>query len=724
MVMVWLCQPCRLKYDGQIPLFKQNITYQIEEDVVCRGVKHYVAIHQNSAEFGESWSALCSMVPKYTNIPQLTDEFDEVQESEYREWSVFRSQKELQIDLCPAEVELIQGMTFSPTASLDEVPGLFAHPDGSTTTKLREESKHLFGKSASSSFFAFIPISFWKQVVTFSNGRAAETSGQLGAPIELEELMIFLGIQWYMTLVDKGEMRNYWFDNEDSNIFPGQSSTSLATVMSWKRYLYIRKILSFRPRTSAEELSSDPAASIRPLITILKIRCCRHVIPGRDVAVDEASIASKSKYARHIIVYNPRKPTGKYHFKLYVCCCSTTWIVLDFKLHCSSDLKNRLANVISPAEIDRLAALTEKSSEIRKHVIEVTNSLRGSRRVVNTDNFYTSCLLLESLRTVGLYGRGTVRSSSKHFPRYTMVGSTDTKRGTMKQGVCVEKHIVAASWVDGSVVNVISNADDSGTTTVYRRIRQQREPFKAPKCVSEYNTAMQGVDRHDQLRGRFSVANGHTFKKWYKKLAMAMIDIARCNAYICHQMARRSNHSGFSDGEDSPESSRRDEHRAFVASLVREMFDGTWKESLSDDDGMLFANSNDGPTSSLCHAANTAVSSGTNDVCVARESWIALKDRSRAIRECTVCRFECRNPTQKTDYCEKHKAALCKRTYPIDKSKPHLCQEASWSCWQKYHGYYLPNLVYNLEGHLMRSSSIYKMQAPFLRSKASKRTTR
>lgn len=245
--------------------------HQIEEDVVCRGVKHYVAIHQNSAEFGESWSALCSMVPKYTNIPQLTDEFDEVQESEYREWSVFRSQKELQIDLCPAEVELIQGMTFSPTASLDEVPGLFAHPDGSTTTKLREESKHLFGKSASSSFFAFIPISFWKQVVTFSNGRAAETSGQLGAPIELEELMIFLGIQWYMTLVDKGEMRNYWFDNEDSNIFPGQSSTSLATVMSWKRYLYIRKNLSFRPRTSAEELSSDPAASIRPLITILKI---------------------------------------------------------------------------------------------------------------------------------------------------------------------------------------------------------------------------------------------------------------------------------------------------------------------------------------------------------------------------------------------------------------------------------------------------------------------
>lgn len=76
-----------------------------------------------------------------------------------------------------------------------------------------------------------------------------------------------------------------------------------------------------------------------------------------------------------------------------------------------------------------------------------------------------------------MYGRGTVRSSSKHYPRYTMIqGSDELARGAMKQGVCVAKHIVAASWVDGSIVNVVSNADDSGTTTVYRRIKQRTSP--------------------------------------------------------------------------------------------------------------------------------------------------------------------------------------------------------------------------------------------------------
>lgn len=227
--------------------------------------------------------------------------------------------------------------------------------------------------------------------------------------------MKFLGILWYMTLVDKGEM-NYWVDDEEASISPGDRAIGLGSIMTWRRFLYIRRNLSFRSGVTTADLQRVPAARIRPLISILKSRCLRHVDVGRNVAVDEASIACQSRYARHIIVFNPQKPTGKYHFKLYACCCSTSWYMVSFKLHCSSDLVDRLDGVVPHPEIHRHADLTAKSSEIRSHVMEVTASLKGSSRIVNTDNFYTSCLLLESLRTVGLYGRGTVRSSSKHFP--------------------------------------------------------------------------------------------------------------------------------------------------------------------------------------------------------------------------------------------------------------------------------------------------------------------
>lgn len=83
---------------------------------------------------------------------------------------------------------------------------------------------------------------------------------------------------------------------------------------------------------------------------------------------------------------------------------------------------------------------------------------------------------------------------------------------------------------------MLSTADASTTTTVERMIGRVRNGFTAPTCIIEYNQFMQGVDRMDQLRSRFSIADAHTFKKWHKKLALAYIDIARCNAYIARKM--------------------------------------------------------------------------------------------------------------------------------------------------------------------------------------------
>ncbi|GMF55650.1 unnamed protein product [Phytophthora fragariaefolia] len=133
-----------------------------------------------------------------------------------------------------------------------------------------------------------------------------------------------------------------------------------------------------------------------------------------------------------------------------------------------------------------------------------------------------------------------------------MIRKKDEKsRCYMKQGVCTAKHIAAASWVDGSIVNVISNADASNISTVYRRIKDKEVAFTSPTCIAEYNSAMQGGDRHDQLRSRFSLADGHSFQKWHKKLAMVMIDIAKCNAYICDGIARNRR-----DGDDRNNTSR------------------------------------------------------------------------------------------------------------------------------------------------------------------------
>ncbi len=106
---------------------------------------------------------------------------------------------------------------------------------------------------------------------------------------------------------------------EDEIFDLGVATTDLEWIMPMKRFQCIRTHLAFRCQVSDSDLKNDAAARIRPLINILKARCKKFVDVGRDVAVDESSIACRSKYARHMICYNPSKPTGKALLKFYVC---------------------------------------------------------------------------------------------------------------------------------------------------------------------------------------------------------------------------------------------------------------------------------------------------------------------------------------------------------------------------------------------------------------------
>ena len=83
-------------------------------------------------------------------------------------------------------------------------------------------------------------------------------------------------------------------------------------------------------------------------------------------------------------------------------------------------------------------------SRVRQHVLEVVRPYYGSRRIINTDNFYTSVMLLEALRVKGLYGRGTVRTNSKHFPRHVVLDKKTSNRGDYRQGVSIQHNMVAA----------------------------------------------------------------------------------------------------------------------------------------------------------------------------------------------------------------------------------------------------------------------------------------
>lgn len=196
-------------------------------------------------------------------------------------------------------------------------------------------------------------------------------------------------------------------------------------------------------------------------------------------------------------MYNPHKPGERYHFRMYVVCCSTTWIALNYRLHCNnSDIADRLVNVVSPVEMQQLREELEDVKQVHKHVLEVVRPYFYSRRIINMnmDNYYTSAQLLLDLRRKGLYGRGTVRGGSKHYPKHTILQKEDPTRGYCQQSVAVEHSMLAASWCDGSIVTMATNANPSTTTTVNRRIGPSVRVFPAPTCILQYNQHLQRPD--------------------------------------------------------------------------------------------------------------------------------------------------------------------------------------------------------------------------------------
>ena len=279
-------------------------------------------------------------------------------------------------------------------------------------------------------------------------------------------------------------------------------------------------------------------------------------------------------------------------------------------------------------------------------------------------------------------------------------------RGSFRSGVCSEgtvKPIMFTSWLDACVVNCISNADSSEVGEVKRKVGSELLTFKAPVIISEYNKRMQGVDRLDQLRARFSICDGHSFKKWYKKLAMGIIDLARVNAYQSRLLVVPDLKFG------------RDPHRTFISQLAADLIKGNWKKApvlhagIRDNDSD--SESETPPTTSTPRYQNANIAT-LNECNVMASSILFPNQSKKRKRQCVVCRWEQSEVIYygDTTWDMTHKVSLCTilrtTTLPVV-PRDSICNEEGLTCWEKYHIHYLAKDHYSGCSARPRSSSSF-----------------
>ena len=498
--------------------------------------------------------------------------------------------------------------------------------------------------------------------------------------------MTYFGILIYAMLYPQTgrRMRESW----DS---PYQNAWT--KFMSKGRYLQITSVLHFNDNSDVARIQKDSLHKIRPLLTILKRTLGRYAILGNEHSFDEATMACKSSYGRHLIVYNGAKPTGKFHFKMYMMCCAKTNLTHKIKIHtrdnCDKDIIEDEAAI--EAEVTKIDALT----------LEMCKSLFNTGSVVNMDNYYMSTTCAMKLRANGVFCRGTIRSSRKFVPKSILFTPAEVRqlpRGTQRCVVNEDHQMLAIGWIDNKAVHFVSTADTTTTVVVTRRAGSKKLDISAPVAIKNYNKFMGGVDRHDRLRSTFSLCKAHKFRKYYVKLFLFIVDVGITNAWIYYKMA-------------NPDSTKKYGTRAdFFQSIAEAMVNQTtnWAgkaqeetttDELEDDD--INNENNCVPCATIPYPT---------EVCMPVPLHSLSVTLSTKKKVCQVCNYEMRPFKWKSvTLCSKHGVRLCTeivkpRQYclpNLKKKDGSLVTDWSWtcpmekSCWAKFHEFYQPHGLFN-----------------------------
>jgi hypothetical protein len=389
---------------------------------------------------------------------------------------------------------------------MDQLPNMPSNKMSPCSTSIKEGYLHLY-TSAIDSTFSMLPYAFWELMALEMNRYAAQymererekyIAGYKWELVSVKEILVFFGMLiYYMLYPQTGrKMRDAWKDPQRNK---------WTVHMSQARFIQIRCMLHFNDNTNEESLK-DSLHKIRPLLNIVKKTLGRYANHGSEVSFDEATMACFSHYARHLLSFNPMKPTGKFHFKIYMVCCAVTNLTLRIRIHAKDGCDDEATNA---------AVEQEQINKTDKLTLSICDFMYNFGVTVNMDNYYMSTIFAAHLRGKGVFCRGTICFSRKFVPKSVLFSSAEVRtlpRGTARLAVNPTHNMIALGWLDNKAVHFISTSDTIAVKSVKRRVGNQKVDVPAPELVCNYNKYMGGIDRHDRLRSTFSLGKRHKFK--------------------------------------------------------------------------------------------------------------------------------------------------------------------------------------------------------------------
>ena len=251
---------------------------------------------------------------------------------------------------------------------------------------------------------------------------------------------------------------------------------------------------------------------LRPILNVLKKTLGAYLNVGSEVTLDKSSIACRSTYGRLLIFYNNTKPSGKYHFHIYVVCDADNYAALRFCVHTKDGSDFADGGVETRTASTEVQFLDEEANNENNHnhtdkeengstiqnlVLDMMKPFFMLGKVMNCDNYYTSSETFIKLQKKGVFARGTCHPSRKMFPlcvQYTRSEAKHSEHGSMKVATNEDHQLVVMGWVDGNPVNFLTNADGTSTKDVCRCVQspclQHQKQFQGTTMECKVSTVL------------------------------------------------------------------------------------------------------------------------------------------------------------------------------------------------------------------------------------------
>ncbi|XP_069496512.1 piggyBac transposable element-derived protein 4-like [Ambystoma mexicanum] len=345
------------------------------------------------------------------------------------------------------------------------------------------------------------------------------------SPTSVAEMKTFWGLSLLMGIVRKPSIALYWCTD------PSLATPFFPAVMSRNRYLVLQRMLHFSDNSAAlprNDPNYDKLFKIRPFLEHFTRRFSGVYVPGQHISIEESLVLYQGRLLFKQYVPSKRAQHG---IKVYVLCESNTGYAYSMRVYAG-----KYCNINPPGSPAYLG--------VREKIVwDLCSSLFNKGHHLYVDKFYTGIPLFKELHSLGTLACGTIHSNQKGFPKQLVCKKLD--KGACAALRCEE--VLAVKYCDRRDVHMLSTIHDESTAIV--AARGHAEQVSKPKCILDYNRYMVGVDRTDQLLEPYHPACKS--RRWYKKLAIHIMHVATCNAYVVYRTAAPEHKMSFLQFENA-----------------------------------------------------------------------------------------------------------------------------------------------------------------------------